>query len=75
MNNNKTLSNAFFVSCNSILNSFINKMVAILTEDTMCFDRIMIPTNLFTSMNNSIGIVLDYLYHDSEGVYKFSVIE
>lgn len=75
MNNNKLLSDIFFSACNSIMNSFVNKMVAILLNDPVCFDRIMIPISLFKAMNSSIGIVLDYLYYESEDVYKFSITE
>lgn len=54
-----------------IINHCNGKQVALLSEDFI--DGFTIPTSLYKSMNNQIGLVYDYISND-ETIYKLKII-
>lgn len=72
MNNDYIMQQDFLYTVNKTINSFIQKKAVILPKNILSFNNIVIPTNLYETMDNKIGLVLDHLDNTND-TYKFCI--
>jgi hypothetical protein len=72
MNNHYLIQNHFLEATNNIVNSFLEKRAVIIPNNLLSFTNTVIPTNLYQTMENKIGLVLDHLDHTND-IYKFCI--